>query len=64
MELSGEQAIDICEEHDISLVMAEEPEVLGEWNWLHNNYASEGFSTKGDCAMDACKVLLLYDVWE
>lgn len=57
MNLTGEQAIAICMEHDISLVEAEEPEVRGEWNWLHGDTASEGFPTMGDCAMNAVEVL-------
>ena len=57
--LTDEQAIALCEENDVFLAEAEEPEVKGEWNWLSDDRASEGFPTKAACAKDAVKELNL-----
>ena len=50
---------DICDDHGVSLVNANESEVLGEWNWMTLNRASEGFPSELECALDAAKVFSL-----
>lgn len=53
------KALALCEKHDVALVEAEEPEVAGEWNWLKGDRSSEGFPSKGQCALNAVEELHL-----
>lgn len=55
-----EELLDLCEAHGISFAQAEEPEVLGEWNWIGpGERASEGFQDLLECVLDACRTFAL-----
>lgn len=59
LPLTGDNAIALCEYHDVSLVQAEEPEIAGRWDWiLSGAQASDAsMASQAEAALDAVKTL-------
>lgn len=58
----GVLALLLCEEHDVSLVEAQEPEIQGMWDWLgpHGEACDISWDTEQEAAINAADVLQLW----
>lgn len=58
----GVLALLLCEEHDVTLVEAQEPEIQGMWDWLgpHGEACDISWETEQEAAINAADVLQLW----